>query len=92
MKQKVNNFLQSTFSIFVMIAVIGGAVAFILFVIAIGLGGTSGANLAVTVKTAILPYFFRAGSIAMLAGLVFFYVNRSHELSLATKSDFAATE
>lgn len=92
MKLKANNFLQSVSSIFIMIAISGGAVAFILFVIAIVLGGPSGAHLAVTIKKVILPYFFRSGSIAMVAGLIFFYLNRSHELSLAIKQDPRATE
>ena len=87
MKKRIEQFLESIFSIFVMIAIIGGAVVFALYLIAMILGGESGANLALAVKDSVLPYFIRSAAIAMAAGLISFYLTKMHALSLSIEKE-----
>lgn len=68
-----------------MIAVAGGALIFIMFMIALIVGGDAGSQLAVSAKGKYLPYFIKAAAIAVVSGLLVFYVGGSHTLSLSTE-------
>lgn len=81
-KQQLDNILRSIFSIFTMIALAGGAIAFILFLVAITIGGDMGNQLAINTKDIYIPYFIKAASVAVISGLIVFYISGTHALSL----------
>ena len=72
------------FSIAITIALIGGGLVGLLFLLAVLIGGNTGESLAVFTKNDLLPQFIRIATIAMLSGLVRFYADNFHPLSLKT--------
>ena len=72
------------FSIAITIALIGGGLVGLLFLLAVLIGGNTGESLAVFTKNDLLPQFIRIATIAMLSGLVRFYTDNFHPLSLNT--------
>lgn len=82
MNRRIESFLRSIFSIFMIIAVSGGIITFILFLIAIIIGGKGGETLAVNTGKVYLPYFINAAAVAIMSGLIVLYMNGSHSLSL----------
>lgn len=72
------------FSIAITIALIGGGLVGLLFLLAVLIGGNTGESLAVFTKNDLLPQFIRIATIAMLSGLVRFYADNFHPLSLNT--------
>lgn len=82
MKEKFGKIIESIFSITLMIAIIGGGVIFCMFIIALIMGGTSGESLATNASKVVMPYFIRLASIAVLCGLISFYIKGKHTLSL----------
>ena len=72
------------FSIAITIALIGGGLVGLLFLLAVLIGGNTGESLAVFTKNDLLPQFIRIATIAMLSGLVRFYPDNFHPLSLNT--------
>ena len=72
------------FSITITIALIGGGLVGLLFLLAVLIGGNTGESLAVFTKNDLLPQFIRIATIAMLSGLVRFYADNFHPLSLNT--------
>lgn len=82
MKKKFGNVLKGVFSLFLMIAMLGGGLIFIMFLVALILGGNSGASIALTARNVIMPYFIRSASAAVLSGLIFSYLKDEHGLSL----------
>jgi len=81
-KKKLEDVLKSIFSIFIMIAMAGGAIIFLMFFVAIIMGGKGGEALAVSASKIYLPYFIKSASIAVISGLLLFYISDSHALSL----------
>lgn len=81
-KQSIENILRSIFSICIMISLAGGAIAFVIFIIAITIGGDMGSQLAINTKDIYIPYFIKAATIAVISGLIVFYISGSHTLSL----------
>lgn len=84
--QSLNEFLKTIFSIFLLIAITGGAIVFFMFVIALIAGGSTGANLATSASGTVMPYFIKSAAIAMFAGLFSLYVSKSHQLSLGEEN------
>jgi len=82
MKQKYQEIIKSVFSISSMIAIIGGFMVFVLFCIALIIGGKSGGNLAVLTSKVIMPYFIRSATVATMAGLLLAYSTGDHALTL----------
>lgn len=82
MKEKFGKIIESVFSITLMIAIIGGGVIFCMFIIALIMGGTAGESLATNASKVVMPYFIRLASIAVLCGLISFYIKGKHTLSL----------
>lgn len=85
MKQKYQEIIKSVFSISGMIAIVGGFIVFVLFCIALIIGGESGGNLAILAKKEIMPYFIRAATVATMAGLLLAYSTGDHALTLENK-------
>lgn len=82
MKDKLLEILNSIFSIFILVAIFGGALIFLFFLLALVIGGEKGANLSIFASKSIMPYFIKAAAIGILAGLIELYLSRDHHLSL----------
>lgn len=82
MKRKLGSVIRAIFSIFIIIAILGGGVVFVMFIVALVIGGDIGASIAINAKDTVMPYFIRSASIAVLAGLIFSYGTGRHSLSL----------
>lgn len=82
MKENINKFLETIFSIFLIIAILGGGIIFLMFIGALIIGGGTGEVLATKASKEIMPYFIRSASIAITAGLLSFYISGDHTLSL----------
>ncbi|HLR33804.1 MAG TPA: hypothetical protein VK071_00545 [Tissierellales bacterium] len=82
MKNKVQEVLSWLFSLFIIIAILGGGIILAMFIIAMIVGGDTGTKLATSASDIVMPYFIRAAAIAVLAGLIVIYTNDSHSLSL----------
>ncbi len=74
--------LTNIFGIFVSISVLGGVVVFVAYVIGIIIGGDTGAAIMVTAWKELSPYFIKSATLAILSGLILFYVTNQHTLSL----------
>ena len=82
MKDKSINILNSIFSIFILLSIIGGGLVFLLFMVAILIGGEMGAFLSIIASKTIMPYFIKAAAIGILAGLIILYTSGKHYLYL----------
>jgi hypothetical protein len=74
--------LKGVFSLFIIIAILGGGIVFIMFVTALIIGGETGTIIATNAKDIVMPYFIRSATIGILAGLIFSYITKNHSLSL----------
>lgn len=82
MRKMLNKLGKSIFSIFIMIAIAGGGIVFVMFVIAIIIGGETGNSLALLAKNTVMPLFIRCAAISMAGGLLNFYASGNHELTM----------
>ncbi|MDR7869364.1 MAG: hypothetical protein RIN55_00795 [Tissierellaceae bacterium] len=82
MREKIEKFVESAFSIFTIIAVIGGGIVFVMFVLGIIIGGPTGTSLAVNAKSVVMPIFIRCAAVAVLAGLIHYYATGKHALTM----------
>ena len=82
--KEITRIANILFSIAITIALIGGGLVGLLFLLAVLIGGNTGESLAVFTKNDLLPQFIRIATIAMLSGLVRFYADNFHPLSLNT--------
>lgn len=87
MKNLSNKVINYLFSIFISLAIFGGGVVFLMFVIALVFGGEVGNSLALMVKNETMPLFIRFASIGTLAGLIVSYINNNHELTIEEKNN-----
>lgn len=79
--------LKTLFSICITVALIGGGLVALLFLAAILIGGPTGETLAVFTKSDLLPIFIRIAAAATLFGLIGFYTENFHPLSLKTEEE-----
>lgn len=91
MRDKLDKILKAIFSIFLIIAILGGGVVFAMFVIALIIGGEMATNLATSAQKAVMPYFIKSAAIAVLAGLISLYNSQTHTLSLKEEEVIADT-
>lgn len=82
MKESLEKFIKAAFSIFVLIAIIGGGIVFLMFVAGIIIGGDTGNSLALSASKTMMPIFIRCAAIAVLAGLIHYYVLGEHALTM----------
>lgn len=82
MKYRSLNIFNSIFSLFISISILGGGIIFLMFIIAIIVGGNLGTIIATTAFKKIMPYFIKAAAIGIFAGLIAIYTSGSHYLSL----------
>jgi len=79
---KIENIMISIFSIGIMVAISGGALVFLLFLMGFILGGESAAYLSNLASKILMPYFIKSAAIGVFAGLITFYIHGKHELSI----------
>lgn len=82
MKDTILKASQSLFSIFILLAVAGGGIVFMMFVIGIIIGGPTGNSLAVSAKNTVMPIFIRSAALAVFAGLIYYYTSGEHTLTM----------
>lgn len=82
MKTTVTTWTERIFSVATLLALLGGGLVGLLFLIAFVLGGASGEALAVATRKEILPWIIRIATVGMLAGLVGFYSTGIHSLKM----------
>lgn len=82
MKKKIENIVETVFSLSLIIAIIGGGIIFLMFVAALIMGGTSGEMIAVSASETIMPFFIRSASISILSGIIYLYVSGEHALTM----------
>ena len=86
MKDKSHSIASVVFSVFILVAILGGGLIFAMFVVAIIIGGDTGQLIAINAKNVVMPYFIRSASIGVLAGLISFYISGRHSLSFDNDS------
>ncbi len=82
MKEKTQNIINKLFSLFIIIAIFGGGIIFLMFIVALLSGGNIGTKIAISASDIVMPYFIKAAAIAVLFGLISIYSNGTHYLSL----------
>lgn len=82
MKKKIEYIIESVFSLSLIIAILGGGIIFLMFIVALIMGGSTGEMIAVNASEKVMPYFIRAASISILAGLIYVYMNKQHALTM----------
>lgn len=87
MKNKIQDIFNWLFSFFIIIAILGGGIILIMFIIAMILGGDMGEKIATSASNIVMPYFIKSAAIAILAGLISIYINGSHSLSLKSPNE-----
>lgn len=82
MKVKIQKIVDSIFSVSLITAILGGGIIFVMFMMALIIGGPSGEALATNASKVIMPYFIRIASLSVLCGLISIYISGKHPLSL----------
>lgn len=82
MKEKIDRVLRRLFSLFLVMAMLGGGIIFIMFLVALIVGGDLGESIAISARGTIMPFFIRSASISVLVGLISLYITGKHGLSL----------
>lgn len=82
MRNKIEELLKEIFSVCIIIAIFGGGVIFLMFMLALIVGGEYGANMALAAKDLVMPILIITASLGILAGLLYSYSRKSHGLSL----------
>ncbi|MCR1898333.1 hypothetical protein NSA47_04935 [Irregularibacter muris] len=78
----IERVLKYIFSLFILISLLGGGIVFILFVVAIIAGGERGSTMAIYAASGIMPLFIKIAALAIIVGLFYLYLTKSHSLSL----------
>jgi len=89
MKESMRAFTGSVFGILVFVSVGIGAVAFIMFALALVIGGETGTAWSLTAKK-IIDYSIQVASVGVLFGLINIYLGKEHYLTLTNKKPDAA--
>lgn len=82
MKKKILEITKTLFSISLILAILGGGIIFLMFIIALIVGGSRGEYIAVTASDLIMPYFIKLAALAVLSGLLSIYIDGKHTLTL----------
>lgn len=82
MKEKLSSLIESLFSIFIIIAIAGGGIVFLMFLIGIIVGGNLGNMLALKARNVMMPMFIRSAALAIFFGLMHYYLVGNHALTM----------
>ncbi|MFZ7102518.1 MAG: hypothetical protein ACOWWO_07660 [Peptococcaceae bacterium] len=86
MKEQLNKVSSALFAVLIIIGVGLGAVAFVLFVIGLVLGGNGGAAISI-IGGKLINYGIRISSVGILFGLIKIYTDGYHYLTLKKQKD-----
>ena len=82
MREGILKITRSLFSLFIIIAIAGGGIVFIMFILGLVIGGSTGNSLALNAKDTVMPLFIRSAAIAVLMGLINYYASGKHALTM----------
>ena len=82
--KKISQKLYAVFGWGVCISVFAGALCVLGFVIAIIIGGDTGAAIAVAIKSACFPWLIKLTSVAVGIGLIGMYLGKDEALSISS--------
>ncbi len=82
--KKISQKLYTVFGWGVCISVFAGALCFLGFVIAIIIGGDTGAAIAVAIKSTCFPWLIKLTSVAVGIGLIGMYLGKDEALSISS--------
>lgn len=83
MRDKFIKILEYIFGVCMAFAIAGGGIIFLIMIISFIIGGGSGEALADAGMKTYMPLFIRGASVAVLAGLLIFYISGRHKLTLS---------
>lgn len=86
MRQKIYNVLKKIYGILMTISFFAGILPLVPFIVAIIIGGDTGASISVFLYKQFYPWVILLGSVAILVGLVAMYVGKMKGLSVKTIS------
>ena len=81
--KKISQMLYNLFGWGVYISVFAGALCFLGFVVALIIGGDTGAAIAVAIKSTCFPWLIKLTSVAVGLGLIGMYFGKEEALSIA---------
>lgn len=81
--KKISQMLYNLFGWGVYISVFAGALCFLGFVVALIMGGDTGAAIAVAIKSTCFPWLIKLTSVAVGLGLIGMYFGKEEALSIA---------
>ena len=82
MREKIQKITRSLFSLIIILAIAGGGVVFIMFILGIIIGGSTGNSLALSARNTVMPLFIRSAAIGVLMGLINYYASGNHALTM----------
>ncbi|MFZ5944716.1 MAG: hypothetical protein ACOYVD_11435 [Bacillota bacterium] len=85
MKEQLNKVSSALFAVLILIGVGLGAIAFVLFLVGLLMGGDGGASISITGKK-LIDYGIRLSSVGIVFGLVKIYTDGHHYLTLREKN------
>ncbi len=86
MKEKISDLLKSIFGLSMMISVLMGAVVLVIFIIGFIISGPMGEQLAVS-GGKIMKYCITLSAIGSVIGMLAFYIEGKHELTMNEKQE-----
>ena len=82
MRKKIYDILNKLYGLVMTVAFFGGIIPLIFFVVAIIIGGTTGAEIAIFMADKVYPVVIVLASIAVLIGWIAMYVGKKEGLSI----------
>lgn len=82
MREKVYKFLNKIYGILMFVGFFGGFIPFVVFMIALVVGGEWGQNISLFLYEKYYPVIFAIASISILVGVIAMYVNKKEGFSV----------
>lgn len=86
MKEKIANLFENIFGATLMCSILAGAVVAIMYIIGFIFGGTIGTQLAL-LGAKIMKYCITISAVASMIGMIAFYIENTHELTIDFKEE-----
>lgn len=91
MKESLNKFIANLFGVLIFISIGLGVVAFVMFVVALAIGGASGAAISIKAQK-LITFGIQIASLGVLCGLLNIYLGGKHYLTLKNESSKGAAD
>ena len=82
MREKIYKFFNKTYGCLMFVGFFGGFIPFVLFVVALIIGGETGEAISLFLYNKYYPVVFAITSIAVLVGVVAMYINKKQGFSV----------